>query len=68
MEGAGLVGIVLAIIVGYLYAVMRRSWGDHKKAKAGVREAAAKRWSDLWTAIPAIVLLLLFLRWYFDNM
>jgi hypothetical protein len=68
MEGAGLLGILLAVIAGYTYAVVRRSWNDHKKAKAGVREMAAKRWSDLWVAVPAIVLLLLFLRWYFDNM
>jgi hypothetical protein len=68
MEGAGLVGILIAVVFGYTYAVMRRSWNDHKRAKAGVREAAAKRWSDLITAIPVILLLVLFLRWYVDTM
>jgi hypothetical protein len=68
MESAGLIGVVLAVIAGYTYAVLRRSWSDHKKAKAGVRALGEKRWSDLWTAIPVIVLLVLFLRWYVGNL
>lgn len=68
MEGAGLVAILLAALAGYSYAVAKRAWSDHKKAKAGVKALAAKRWSEIATAIPIIVLLILVLRVLVEDM
>lgn len=68
MESAGLVAIVLAVLVGYTYAIARRSSSDHKKAKAGARQLSAKRWSDIATAVPFIVLLVLILRVFVEDM
>lgn len=68
MESTGLVVVVLAVLVGYVYAVAKRSSSDHKKAKAGVRMLSAKRWSDIATAVPFVILLLLILRVFVEDM
>lgn len=68
MEGAGLVAVLLALFAGYTYAVFKRTSADLKASKAGARRLASKRWSDLATMVPFIVLLILILRVYVEDM
>lgn len=45
-----LLGVMLGLVAGIAFAVARRAWADHRKAKAALRGMRKLAWALTWIA------------------